>query len=74
MSDALEYGRRRSRRHWRVLAVALVLASVAFFAVRSWRVHRERLEDRRLMLEQQKYREQFERQFQPRPAPASHLS
>jgi len=54
--------------------VALVLAGVTFFAVRSWRVHRERLEDRRLMLEQQKYREQFERQFQPRPAPASHLS
>jgi hypothetical protein len=36
MSNPLDYGRRRSRRHWRVLAVALVLAAAAFFAVRSW--------------------------------------
>src|SRR5207237_9818322 len=62
MSNTLDYGRRPSRRHWRVLAVALVLAGAAFLAMRSWRAYSARLEDRRLMLQQQKYRQDFDPQ------------
>jgi hypothetical protein len=75
MSDVLDYGRRRSRRHWRVVAVGVVLAAGALFAVRAWREHLARLEDRRLMLQQQTYRQQFDRELQkslgPAPGPAA---
>jgi hypothetical protein len=63
MSNELDYGRRGSRRHWPVLAVAIVLAGAAFFVVRSWRLYQARLEDRRLQLEQRKYRDDFDREF-----------
>jgi hypothetical protein len=73
MSTPLDYGRPPSRRHWRVLIVALLHAGAAWYSVRSWRLYRARFEDRRLYLEQvkirQEYDREFERQFQlPRPA------
>jgi hypothetical protein len=71
MSNTLEYGRRRSRRHWRVLAVALVLAGAAYFPVRWVRLYRARLEDRRLFLEQVKIRQEFDRQLQQLAHPVS---
>jgi hypothetical protein len=76
MSPTLDYGRRPSRRNWRVLFVALVLAHVAWLGVRTWRLHRARLEDRRLYLEQVKIRQEFDRQLTrqlqrpPPPAPS----
>jgi len=63
MSNPLNYGRRGSRRHWRVLAVAIVLAVAAFFAVRSWRSYQAKLEDQRRLAEQRAYREKFDREF-----------
>jgi hypothetical protein len=71
MSNTLDYGRRPSRRHWRVIAVSLVLVGAALVAMRSWRAYSARLEDRRLMLEQQKYRQDFDRQFRRQLGPAS---
>jgi hypothetical protein len=63
MSDVLDYGRRRSRRNWRVLAVAIVVAVAVFFSVRSWRAYQARLEDQRLQAQQRKYRQEFDREF-----------
>jgi hypothetical protein len=71
MTNTLDYGRRPSRRHWRVIALSLVLAGATFIAMRSWRAYSARLEDRRLMLQQRKYRQDFDRQFQRRLGPAS---
>src|SRR4051812_22056935 len=62
MADVLEYGRRRSRRHWRVIAVAVVLGLAALFAVRVWRVHLARAQDLRLQAQQRAYRAQSERE------------
>ena len=51
--------------------MSLVLAGAALVAMRSWRAYSARLEDRRLMLQQQKYRQDFDRQFQRQLGPAS---
>ena len=72
MSNVLDYGRRRSRRHWWILAFAFILATAAaVFGVRSWRQRQAILEDRRLLAEQRKYREDFDRQFRAQLGPTS---
>jgi hypothetical protein len=75
MIPTLDYGRRRSRRHLFILAAAVLIALVAtVFVVRWWRFHQAYLEDRRLLAEQRRYREDFDRQFTrqlgPTPTPA----
>ena len=74
MSNVLDYGRRRSRRNWRVLAVAIVLAVAVYFSVRSWRAYRAKLEDQRLLAEQRKYRQEFDREFTRQLQSASGLA
>src|SRR4051794_74871 len=59
----LDYGHRRSRRGWWVMAAAMVvvLGVATVFTVRAWRLHRERVEDLRLLAEQRAYRQELER-------------
>ena len=79
MPNMLDYGRRRSRRHWRVLAVAIVLAVAAFFSVRSWRAYQARLENERLQAVLQAVARnypaafdlEFMRQLQSAPEPST---
>jgi hypothetical protein len=72
MPNVLNYGQRRSRRHVFTVAAAVVIAlAVGIIGVRRWRLHRAWVEDQRLMAEQRKLRDDFDRQFSRVFAPAS---
>jgi type VI protein secretion system component VasK len=59
----LEYQRPRPRRRWWILFAVAMLVFITFVGIERWRAYRVRLEDRKLMLEQRKIREEFDREM-----------